>query len=67
MTHNEGPWKESQPNAVISKKSLKRYFDSVITPQKPLPPLTEAEKEEVRSILLKAESDGEIDLSQFCE
>lgn len=67
MTHNEGPWKESQPNAVISKKSLKRYFDSVITPQKPFPPLTEAEKEEVRSILLKAESDGEIDLSQFCE
>jgi uncharacterized phage-associated protein len=67
MTHNEGPWKESRQNTVISKESLKRYFDSVITPQKPVPPLTEAETEEVRGILLKAESDGEIDLSQFCE
>jgi uncharacterized phage-associated protein len=65
LTHNEGPWKEASANATISKGNLEKYFKTLIAPKSETA-LTAAETEELKDILLKAESNGEIDLSKFC-
>jgi len=66
ITHEEGPWKDTQTSSVISFESLSKYFSSRIETTAADHPWTDEEKEKLKKILEEAEANGEIDLSQFC-
>jgi uncharacterized phage-associated protein len=67
ITHEEGPWKTTMVNTLIPQNAISEYFESLIevAPINILPS-SENEKRELIKILEKAETDGEINLSQFC-
>ena len=66
MTHDDGPWNNTDSGAEIPLDAMLSYFDSLLE-VKPsdIPPSTEEEKKELLHILEEAEANGEIDLSQF--
>jgi len=66
LTHREGPWKDTLPNAIIAPNAMLGHFDSLmeVSPAD-IPPSTESEKRELINILERAEANGEIDLSGY--
>jgi len=67
ITHEEGPWKTTMINTTITQNDMLKYFESLVevTPTD-IPLSSDSEKNELRKFLEKAESNGEINLSQFC-
>jgi uncharacterized phage-associated protein len=67
ITHEEGPWKTTSLRAEIPEKAMAQYFESLIevNPSN-IPPSTDKEKIELIKILEQAETNGEINLSQYC-
>ena len=66
ITHREGPWSDTRKNTIIHPEAMLKYFESLIEVNPADIPLsTDDEKNELITILEKAETDGEINLSQF--
>ncbi|WP_461245950.1 Panacea domain-containing protein [Treponema sp. R6D11] len=66
ITHEEGPWKDTQTSTVISYEALSKYFTERIEVTSADHPWTDEERKKAKEILEEAEANGEIDLSQFC-
>jgi len=67
ITHKEGPWCTTPAGAQIALNEMEQYFTSLLEVDKEnMHPSTQAEKDELLAILEKAEANGEINLSQFC-
>jgi len=66
ISHEEGPWKDTQTSAVISCEAMSKYFTARVEVIADDHPWTDEEKKKAVEILEEAEANGEIDLSQFC-
>jgi uncharacterized phage-associated protein len=66
ITHEEGPWKDTQTSTVISFEALAKYFTARVEVEAVDRPWTDEERKRAAEILEEMEANGEIDLSQFC-
>jgi len=67
ITHEEGPWNVAREGVTIPQEAMLEYFEALIEVNPAnIPPSTDEYKNELLSTLEKAETDGELNLSQFC-
>jgi len=67
ITHKSGPWIDTMINSTIPQESMSKYFLSLVNvDSEKMSASSDNEKKELLNILMQAEADGEIDMSQFC-